>query len=67
MQEAHGNPSLLLAWQPTQHTAKVTVADKVSWRVHLIALLVIIMLLIIGFLYQSDMTRWWQDFYQSNT
>ena len=39
-------------------------ADKVSWRVHLIALLVIIMLLIIGFLYQSDMTRWWQDFYQ---
>lgn len=64
LQEAHGNPSLLLAWQPTQHTAKVTVADKVSWRVHLIALLVIIMLLIIGFLYQSDMTRWWQDFYQ---
>lgn len=64
LQEAHGNPSLLLAWQPTQHTAKVAVADKVSWRVHLIALLVIIMLLIIGFLYQSDMTRWWQDFYQ---
>ncbi|MEH6396350.1 AAA family ATPase [Pseudoalteromonas sp.] len=64
LQEAHGNPSLLLAWQPTQHTAKVAVADKVSWRVQLIALLVIIMLLIIGFLYQSDMTRWWQDFYQ---
>ncbi|BDF95527.1 AAA family ATPase [Pseudoalteromonas haloplanktis] len=64
LQEAHGNPSLLLAWQPTQHTAKVAVADKVSWRLHLIALLVIIMLLIIGFLYQSDMTRWWQDFYQ---
>ncbi|HEA17435.1 MAG TPA: cell division protein DamX [Pseudoalteromonas prydzensis] len=64
LQEAHGNPSLLLAWQPTQHTAKVAVTDKVSWRVQLIALLVIIMLLIIGFLYQADMTRWWQDFYQ---
>ena len=64
LQEAHGNPSLLLAWQPAQHTAKITVTDKVSWRVHLIALLVIIMLLIIGLLYQSDMTRWWQDFYQ---
>ncbi|NMM40328.1 AAA family ATPase [Pseudoalteromonas arctica] len=64
LREAHGNPSLLLAWQPTQHTAKVVVPDKMSWRVHLITLLVIIMLLIIGFLYQSDMTRWWHDFYQ---
>ncbi|CAM4188207.1 AAA family ATPase [Pseudoalteromonas ostreae] len=64
LREAHGNPSLLLAWQPTQHTAKVVVTDKVSWRVHLITLLVIIMLLIIGFLYKSDMTRWWHDFYQ---
>jgi len=64
LKEAHGNPSLLLAWQPTEHTANVVVADQASWRVHLIALLVIIMLLIIGFLYQSDMTRWWQEFYQ---
>ncbi|MCQ8879189.1 AAA family ATPase [Pseudoalteromonas shioyasakiensis] len=64
LKESHGNPSLLLAWQPIEHSAEVKVADKVSWRLHLITLMMIIMLLIIGFLYKSDMTQWWQDFYQ---
>ena len=67
LKESHGNPSLLLAWQPEEHTAEVKVADKVSWRLHLITLMLIIMLLIIGFLYKSDMTKWWQDVYQQET
>lgn len=67
LKESHGNPSLLLAWQPEEHTAEIKVADKVSWRLHLITLMLIIMLLIIGFLYKSDMTKWWQDVYQQET
>lgn len=64
LKESHGNPSLLLAWQPITHSAEVKVADKVSWRLHLITLMIIIMLLIIGLLYKSDMTQWWQAVYQ---
>ena len=63
--EADGNPSLLLAWQPIEHSAKPLPKEHNSWRVHLIALLLIIMLLIIGFLYKSDMTQLWQDYYQA--
>ena len=62
--EAHGNPSLLLAWQPSEHIADIIVKDKVSWRLHLLILMLLIMLLIIGLLYQSDMTQWWQQYYQ---
>ncbi|AQP99470.1 cell division protein DamX [Pseudoalteromonas aliena] len=62
--EAHGNPSLLLAWQANEHVANVVVKDKVSWRLHLLILMLIIMFLIIGFLYKSDMTQWWQQYYQ---
>ena len=42
----------------------VVVKDKVSWRLHLIILMFIIMFLIIGFLYKSDMTQWWQQYYE---
>ncbi|KAA1152366.1 cell division protein DamX [Pseudoalteromonas sp. FUC4] len=62
--EAHGNPSLLLAWQPSEHIADIIVKDKVSWRLHLVILMLLIMLLIIGLLYKSDMTQWWQQYYQ---
>jgi len=62
--EAHGNPSLLLAWQPSEHVADIIVKDKVSWRLHLLILMLLIMLLIIGLLYKSDMTQWWQQYYQ---
>ena len=65
LNEAKGNPSLLLAWQPTEHVADIVKKDKVSWRVHLISLLIIIMLLIIGLLYKNDMTQWWQTYYQN--
>lgn len=65
LNEAKGNPSLLLAWQPTEHVADIIKKDKVSWRVHLISLLIIIMLLIIGLLYKNDMTQWWQTYYQN--
>ncbi|MBA6410592.1 SPOR domain-containing protein [Pseudoalteromonas sp. 5Ae-yellow] len=62
--EAHGNPSLLLAWQPSEHIADIIVKDKMSWRLHLLILMLLIMLLIIGLLYKSDMTQWWQQYYQ---
>ncbi|WP_024589889.1 MULTISPECIES: AAA family ATPase [unclassified Pseudoalteromonas] len=62
--EAHGNPSLLLAWQPSEHIADIIVKDKVSWRLHLLILMLLIMFLIIGLLYKSDMTQWWQQYYQ---
>ncbi|KKM69640.1 hypothetical protein LCGC14_1448710 [marine sediment metagenome] len=62
--EAQGNPSLLLAWQPSEHKADIIVKDKVSWRLHLLILMLLIMLLIIGLLYKSDMTQWWQQYYQ---
>ncbi|MEM5550275.1 AAA family ATPase [Pseudoalteromonas neustonica] len=65
LHETHGNPSLLLAWEPTLHSAKVEPKAKPSWPIHLVTLMLIIMLLIIGFLYQSDMTRWWKDVYQA--
>lgn len=65
--ESHGNPSLLLAWQPTEHSAKVVHKQRIAWHVHLTALLFIIMLLIIGFLYKSDMTELWQDYYKTET
>lgn len=59
--EAQGNPSLLLAWQPNEQVADVIVKDKVSWRLQLLTLLLIIMLLIIGLVYKADMTQWWKD------
>jgi len=64
--EAQGNPSLLLSWQPIEHSARPQPKQHTSWRVHLIALLLIIMLLIIGFLYKSDMTKLWQNYYQAD-
>ncbi|MBQ4832632.1 cell division protein DamX [Pseudoalteromonas sp. MMG010] len=59
--EANGNPGLLLAWQAQEQQIEVVSKDKVSWRVHLITLLLIIMLLMIGVLYQNDMRLWWQE------
>lgn len=59
--EAHGNPSLLLAWQPSEQVADIVVKDKVSWRLQLLTLLLIIMLLIIGLVYKADMTQWWEN------
>jgi DamX protein len=64
--EAKGNPSLLLAWQAAEQQSEVAIKDKVSWRVHLITLLIIIMLLIIGLLYKNDMQQWWQAVYKEN-
>ncbi|WP_338411692.1 MULTISPECIES: AAA family ATPase [Pseudoalteromonas] len=61
---AQGNPNLLLSWQATEHIADVVVKDKVSWRLHLLILMLIILFLIIGLLYKSDMTQWWQQYYQ---
>lgn len=62
--EARGNPSLLLAWYPSEQMSNVVVKDKVSWRLHFLSLMLIIMLLIIGYLYKPDMTQWWQQKYQ---
>ena len=59
--EAQGNPSLLLAWQPSEQVADIIVKDKVSWRLQLLTLLLIIMLLIIGVVYKADMTQWWKN------
>lgn len=59
--EAQGNPSLLLAWQPSEQVADIIVKDKVSWRLQLLTLLLIIMLLIIGLVYKVDMTQWWES------
>lgn len=59
--EAQGNPSLLLAWQPSEQVADIVVKDKVSWRLQLLTLLLIIMLLIIGLVYKADMTQWWEN------
>ena len=59
--EAQGNPSLLLAWQPSEQVADIVVKDKVSWRLQLLTLLLIIMLLIIGLVYKADMTKWWES------
>ena len=65
--EANGNPSLLLAWQQDEYIADVKVKDKVSWRVHLLVLMLLIMFLIIGLLYKSDMSDWWQKHYEQGT
>jgi DamX protein len=65
--EANGNPSLLLAWQHVEQIADVKVIDKVSWRVHLLVLMLLIMFLIIGLLYKSDMSDWWQKHYEQGT
>ncbi len=59
--EAQGNPSLLLAWQPSEQVADIVVKDKVSWRLQLLTLLLIIMLLIISLVYKADMTQWWES------
>lgn len=64
LSEARGNPSLLLAWKPSDSISNTVVKDKVSWRLHLLTLMLIIMFLIIGFLYKADMTQWWQKYYQ---
>jgi DamX protein len=65
--EANGNPSLLLAWQQDEYIADIKVKDKVSWRVHLLVLMLLIMFLIIGLLYKSDMSDWWQKHYEQGT
>lgn len=65
--EANGNPNLLLAWQQDEYVADIKVKDKVSWRVHLLVLMLLIMFLIIGLLYKSDMSDWWQKHYEQGT
>jgi len=65
--EANGNPSLLLAWQQDEYITDIKVKDKVSWRVHLLVLMLLIMFLIIGLLYKSDMSDWWQKHYEQGT
>ncbi|KTG22314.1 cell division protein DamX [Pseudoalteromonas sp. XI10] len=67
LQEAHGNPALLLAWQPEQQTADIRAPEKSYKLLYLILLLITTMLLIIGFLYKADMTAWWKAHYQQDT
>jgi len=67
LQEAHGNPALLLAWQPEQQTADIRAPEKSYKLLYLILLLITTMLLIIGFLYKADMTEWWKAHYQQDT
>ena len=67
LQEAHGNPALLLAWQPEQQTADIRTPEKSYKLLYLILLLITTMLLIIGFLYKADMTEWWKAHYQQDT
>lgn len=64
LQEAHGNPALLLAWQPDQQTADIRPPEKSYKPLYLTLLLITTMLLIIGFLYKADMTQWWKAHYQ---
>lgn len=67
LQEAHGNPALLLAWQPEQQTADIRAPEKSYKLLYVILLLITTMLLIIGFLYKADMTDWWKAHYQQDT
>ncbi|MEJ6496870.1 AAA family ATPase [Pseudoalteromonas lipolytica] len=67
LQEAHGNPALLLAWQPEQQTADIRAPEKSYKLLYLILLLIATMVLIIGFLYKADMTEWWKAHYQQDT
>ncbi|MEG3345914.1 AAA family ATPase [Pseudoalteromonas sp. B5MOD-1] len=67
LQEAHGNPALLLAWEPEQQTADIRTPEKSYKLLYLILLLITTMLLIIGFLYKADMTEWWKAHYQQDT
>ena len=67
LQEAHGNPALLLAWQPEQQSADIRVPEKSYKLLYIILLLLTTMLLIIGFLYKADMTEWWKAHYQQDT
>ncbi|MCO6355168.1 AAA family ATPase [Pseudoalteromonas shioyasakiensis] len=67
LQEAHGNPALLLAWLPEQQTADIRTPEKSYKLLYLILLLITTMLLIIGFLYKADMTEWWKAHYQQDT
>lgn len=67
LQEAHGNPALLLAWQPEQQTADIRAPEKSYKLLYLILLLITTMVLIIGFLYKADMTEWWKAHYQQDT
>ena len=67
LQEAHGNPALLLAWEPEQQTADIRTPEKSYKLLYLILLLITTMVLIIGFLYKADMTEWWKAHYQQDT
>ena len=67
LQEAHGNPALLLAWEPEQQTADIRAPEKSYKLLYVILLLITTMLLIIGFLYKADMTDWWKAHYQQDT
>lgn len=67
LQEAHGNPALLLAWQPELQTADIRAPEKSYKLLYVILLLITTMLLIIGFLYKADMTEWWKAHYQQDT
>ncbi|WP_404341275.1 AAA family ATPase [Pseudoalteromonas mariniglutinosa] len=65
LQEAHGIPALLLQWQPDSHIADIKPPQKSAKLLYLLILMLITMLLMIGFLYKSDMTRWWKSYYQA--
>ncbi|MGX1114441.1 DamX protein [Pseudoalteromonas sp. MBR-15] len=67
LQEAQGNPALLLAWQPELQTADIRAPEKSYKLLYIILLLLTTMLLIIGFLYKADMTQWWKAHYQQDT
>lgn len=67
VEEAKGNPALLLAWQPQEHTADIREPEKSYKLLYLLLLLLTTMLLIIGFLYKADMTEWWKEHYQQDT
>ena len=67
LQEAQGNPALLLAWQPELQTADIRAPEKSYKLLYIILMLLTTMPLIIGFLYKADMTQWWKAHYQQDT
>ena len=54
LQESHGNPTLLLDWQSSQQSQLKTSKPKKSHHWHLIALIVLLALLLVAFMYQKQ-------------
>ena len=54
LQESHGNPTLLLGWQSSQQSQLKTSKPKKSHHWHLIALIVLLALLLVAFMYQKQ-------------